>query len=179
VVPPGTETGPAWVTIAGVNAPSQNFTINTSAQITDSLGRSSSYTSVMLGGTWLGSDAQGSGCSRCTVRGTIHNDYDSVGRLTATTDELLHVTNLAYDAVRELIFSHRPKPGVVTAGAGHVAEAPLPVPKGNGSLCHRGTRQSGMCRKCAFRHNSPSTVSHFCNPGDTFRASVFCCKLLI
>jgi YD repeat-containing protein len=135
VVPPGTETGPAWVTIAGVNAPSQNFTINTSAQITDSLGRSSSYTSVMLGGTWLGSDAQGSGCSRCTVRGTIHNDYDSVGRLTATTDELLHVTNLAYDAVRELIFSHRPKPGVVTAGAGHVAEAPLPVPKGNGSLC--------------------------------------------
>jgi RHS repeat-associated protein len=98
VVPPGTETGPAWVTIAGVKSPSQNFTVNTSAQITDSLGHSSSYTSVMLGGTWLGSDAQGSGCSSCTVRGTIHNDYDSVGRLTATTDELLHVTNFAYDA---------------------------------------------------------------------------------
>jgi len=98
VVPPGTETGPAWVTIAGVNSPSQNFTVNTSAQITDSLGRSSIYTSVMLGGTWLGSDAQGSGCSSCTVRGTIHNDFDSAGRLTATTDELLHVTNLAYDA---------------------------------------------------------------------------------
>jgi hypothetical protein len=109
VVPPGTETGPAWVTIAGVNALSQNFTINTSAQITDSLGRSSSYTSVMLGGTWLGSDAQGSGCSRCTVRGTIHNDYDSVGRLTATTDELLLVTNLAYDAVPGIDIQPLPK----------------------------------------------------------------------
>jgi RHS repeat-associated protein len=98
IVPPGTETGPAWVTIAGVKSPSQNFTVNTSAQITDSLGRSSSYTSVMLGGLWLGSDAQGSGCSSCTVRGTIHNDYDSAGRLTASTDELLHVTNFVYDA---------------------------------------------------------------------------------
>jgi RHS repeat-associated protein len=98
VVPPGTETGPAWVTIAGVNAPSQNFTINTSAQITDSLGRSSSYTSVMLGGSWLGSDSQGSGCSSCTVRGTIHNDFDPVGNLLATTDELLHKTDFTYDA---------------------------------------------------------------------------------
>jgi hypothetical protein len=25
-----------------------------------------------------------------------------------------------------------------------------------------------------YRHNSPSTFSHFCNPDDTFRASVFC-----
>jgi large repetitive protein len=98
VVPPGTETGPAWVTIAGVNAPSQTFTVNTSAQITDSLGRSSSYTSVMLGGSWLGSDSQGSGCSSCTVRGTIHNDYDPVGNLLATTDELLHKTDFTYDA---------------------------------------------------------------------------------
>lgn len=98
LVPPGTETGPAWVTIAGVNAPSQTFTINTSAQITDSLGRSSSYTSVMLGGSWLGSDSQGSGCSSCTVRGTIHNDYDLVGNLLATTDELLHKTDFTYDA---------------------------------------------------------------------------------
>ncbi|HXO37244.1 MAG TPA: IPT/TIG domain-containing protein [Candidatus Acidoferrum sp.] len=98
VVPPGTETGPAWVTIAGVNAPSQNFIVSTSSQVTDSLGRSSSYTSVMLGGSWLGSDAQGSGCSSCTVRGTIHNDYDSVGHLTASTDELLHKTDFSYDA---------------------------------------------------------------------------------
>jgi YD repeat-containing protein len=98
VVPPGTETGPAWVTIAGVKAPSQTFTINTSAQITDSLGRSSSYTSVMLGGSWLGSDSQGSGCTSCTVRGTIHNDYDPVGNLLATTDELLHKTDFTYDA---------------------------------------------------------------------------------
>ena len=98
LVPPGTETGPAWVTIAGVNAPSQTFTINTSAQITDSLGRSSSYTSVMLGGSWLGSDSQGSGCSSCTVRGTIHNDYNPVGNLLATTDELLHKTDFTYDA---------------------------------------------------------------------------------
>ena len=56
----------------------------------------------MIGGMWLGSEAQGSGCSSCTVRGTIHNDYDSLGNLTASTDELLRVTNFAYDANQNL-----------------------------------------------------------------------------
>ena len=102
LVPPGDYSGPVNVTVAGITGPTQNFTVNTSAQITDSLGRSSSYTSIMIGGMWLGSDAQGSGCSSCTVRGTIHNDYDSLGNLTASTDALLRATNFAYDTNQNL-----------------------------------------------------------------------------
>ena len=98
LIPPGTESGPVGVFVATVGGPTQTFMVSTSAQITDSLGHSSSYTSVMIGGSWLGSDSQGSGCSSCTVRGTIHNDYDPVGNLLATTDELLHKTDFTYDA---------------------------------------------------------------------------------
>jgi RHS repeat-associated protein len=102
VVPPGDYTGPVNVTVAAVTGPTQNFTVSTGAQLTDALGHSSTYTSIMVGGTWVGSDSQGSGCSSCTVRGTIHNEYDSLGNLTATTDELLHTTNFAYDANQNL-----------------------------------------------------------------------------
>jgi RHS repeat-associated protein len=98
VVPPGTESGPVGVIVATVDGPTQTFTISTSAQVTDSLGHSSNYTSVMIGGSWLGSDSQGSGCSSCTVRGTVHNDYDPLGNLLATKDELLRETDFTYDA---------------------------------------------------------------------------------
>ena len=98
VVPPGTATGPVSVTVATVSGPTSTFTVNTTVQVTDSLGHSSSYTSAMVGGTWVGTDATGSGCTSCTVRGTIHDDYDSLGNLTAHTDELGRITNNAYDA---------------------------------------------------------------------------------
>jgi RHS repeat-associated protein len=101
-VPPGEYTGPVNVTVAQVTGPTQNFTLSTSSQITDALGNSSSYTSVMLAGSWLSADSTGSGCSSCTTRGTIHNDYDIYGNPTAETDELLHVTNYTYDASQNL-----------------------------------------------------------------------------
>jgi RHS repeat-associated protein len=99
VVPPGTATGPVSVAVATVSGPTSTFTVNTTVQITDSQGHSSSYTSAMIGGAWVGTDATGSGCTSCTIRGTIHDDYDpSTGNLTAHTDELGRITNNAYDA---------------------------------------------------------------------------------
>jgi RHS repeat-associated protein len=98
-VPPGAATGPVNVTVATVGGPTSTFTVNTSVQIVDSLGHSSSYTSAMIGGSWVGTDATGSGCTSCTLRGTIHDDYDpATGDLTAHTDELGRITNNAYDA---------------------------------------------------------------------------------
>ena len=68
LVPPGTATGPVSVTVATVSGPTSTFTVNTTVQITDSLGHSSSYTSAMIGGAWVGTDATGSGCTSCTIR---------------------------------------------------------------------------------------------------------------
>jgi RHS repeat-associated protein len=98
-VPPGAATGPVNVAVATVSGPTSTFTVNTSVQIVDSLGHSSSYTSAMIGGSWVGTDATGSGCTSCTLRGTIHDDYDpATGDLTAHTDELGRITNNVYDA---------------------------------------------------------------------------------
>jgi len=74
---------------------------------------------------------------------------------------------------RELRFSHCPKPGVVTGGAGHVAEAPLPIPNGNCSPSGIEARGNLECAvNVPYGDNWLSTSSHFCNLGNTFRASV-------
>ncbi len=99
VVPAGASTGTVNVTIGSVTAQSSSpFLITTSVQIADSFGRSSSYTSSILGGVWLGSSATGSGCSSCTVRGNISNTIDNIGNVLSTTDELGHITTYTYDA---------------------------------------------------------------------------------
>jgi RHS repeat-associated protein len=97
VVPSGATTGPVTIKVAGLTAES-SFSINSTVQVTDSAGHTSNYTSVMLGGSWYASDAQGSGCSSCSVRGTIHNDYDGAGNMLATTDELGRTKTYTYDA---------------------------------------------------------------------------------
>jgi RHS repeat-associated protein len=97
-VPPGTASGPVGVTVDSVVGPAVSFTLNATVQVTDSLGNVSSYTSQMVGGAWLGLSATGSGCSSCTVRGTISSTLDSLGNLLTTTDELGHVTTFTYDA---------------------------------------------------------------------------------
>ena len=97
-VPPGTATGPVGVVVATVGGPTSNFVLNTTVQVTDSLGHISSYTSAMLGGTWYNSSSTGSGCSSCTVRGTLNNTLDSTGNTLSHSDELGHVTSYTYDA---------------------------------------------------------------------------------
>ncbi len=98
VVPAGTETGPVSVTVAGMTAYGPTFEINSTIQLTDSLGHQSSYTSEMVGGKWYVSQAQGSGCSSCTVRGNRTNQYDNFGNVLSATDELGRVTTYTYDS---------------------------------------------------------------------------------
>src|SRR5581483_2076404 len=92
VVPPGAGTGTVNVTIGSSTAQSPSpFVITTSVQVADSFNRSSSYTSSILGGTWLVSSATGSGCSSCTVRGNVQSSFDAGGNLLSFTDELGHI----------------------------------------------------------------------------------------
>lgn len=97
-VPPGAATGPVGVVVAGVSGPTANFVVNTTVQVTDSLANVSSYTSQMQGGPWYYSSSTGSGCSSCTVRGTLSNTLDSTGNVLSHTDELGRVTSFTYDA---------------------------------------------------------------------------------
>jgi hypothetical protein len=66
-------------------------------------------------------------------------------------------------------------PGVVTGRfRGTLRKRRYPFPKG---MAASGIEAHGNL-ECAvnvpYRHNWPSTFSYFCNPGETFRASVFC-----
>ena len=103
VVPVGAATGSVTVTVAGITAQGPTFTLTSTAQLTDSLGNSTSYTTAMVGGQWYVSDAQGSGCSSCTLRGTTHYQYDGHGNIVSTTDALGHVTTYTYDAANDLL----------------------------------------------------------------------------
>ena len=57
----------------------------------------------MIGGDLCRTDATGSGCTSCTIRGTIHDDYNSLGILTAHTDEMQRIINNEYDADSNLL----------------------------------------------------------------------------
>jgi YD repeat-containing protein len=57
--------------------------------------------------SWVGSSSTGSGCSSCTVRGTISKTLDSVGNTLSITDELSHVTSFTYDAANNLAADRR------------------------------------------------------------------------
>ena len=102
VVPPGASTGPVTVEVGGRTVLGPVFTLTGSVQLTDSLGHQSTYNSVLAGGKWYVNNAQGSGCSSCTVRGTIQNQYDNFGNVTQTTDELGRVTSYTYDTSNDV-----------------------------------------------------------------------------
>jgi len=53
-------------------------------------------------GKWYMSNAQGSGCSSCTVRGNLLYQYDSVGNVLSATDELGDVTSYTYDSSNDV-----------------------------------------------------------------------------
>jgi RHS repeat-associated protein len=96
-VSPGTVGGPAGVTVAGLMY-TRNLVIKKTAYLTDSLGNTSTYVSEMWFGTWLSLSSSGSGCTSCSVRGTITNSFDLLGDMISTTDELGHVTTYTYDS---------------------------------------------------------------------------------
>jgi RHS repeat-associated protein len=102
-VPTGATTGPISVTVGNITGSGPTFNVMLNAQVTDSLGNQSSYTSSPFGGQWAFTDATGSGCSSCTARGTIHNQYDSNGNLLWTTDALDNTVSYQYDSSSNLI----------------------------------------------------------------------------
>jgi len=97
-VPPGATSGPVSAKVAGITYAGPEFTVRATNQITDSLNNVSNYTSSITAGKWAVVDSDGSGCSSCTVCGIIHQDYDSLGNSTSTTDALGHETTYTYDS---------------------------------------------------------------------------------
>ena len=96
VVPAGASTGPVTVEVANYTALGPTFTLTGTLLLTDSLGNQSTYSSVLAGGKWYVNNAQGSGCSSCTVRGNITEQYDNFGNVSQTTDELGNSTSYVY-----------------------------------------------------------------------------------
>ena len=98
-VPVGASTGPVTVQVTGVTADGPSFEVTSTVTLSDSLGHQTSYASVMVGGKWYVSTAQGSGCSSCTIRGSILKyQYDNFGNVQSTTDELGRTTSYTYDS---------------------------------------------------------------------------------
>jgi RHS repeat-associated protein len=97
-VPPGAATGPVTVEVAGTTATGPVFQVTMSLTLTDSMGHQTKYLSQMIGGKWYVNSSQGSGCSSCTLRGTIEKQYDGFGNVVLNTDELSHTTSYTYDS---------------------------------------------------------------------------------
>ena len=101
-VPDGAATGPVMVTVGGITYWGPTFTVAFNVQITDSLGNQTSFVSSLEGGQYSFTNAQGSGCSSCTTRGTVQNAYDAQGNVQQTTDALGNTTVYEYDSSNNL-----------------------------------------------------------------------------
>jgi YD repeat-containing protein len=114
IVPAGASTGPVTVEVASITVDGPVFQITSSVQLSDSFGHQTTYSSVISGGKWYVSSAQGSGCSSCTLRGNIQYQYDANGNLLSTTDELGHTTSYSYDSNNDVTSVAQPS---VSGGA--------------------------------------------------------------
>jgi len=94
----GTSTGPVSVSVGSITAYGPWFTLSTTVNLTDSLGNPTTYVSQKIGGKWVPTTSQGSGCSSCTLRGTIQQTYDSRGNVLTKTSELGATTTYTYDS---------------------------------------------------------------------------------
>jgi len=93
----GTSSGNVTVTVAGTTAQGPPFFLTSGLTLTDSLGNTTTYNAQVVSGIWQVTDSQGSGCSSCTQRGTIHKTYDGQGNVLTQTDELSRTTTNTYD----------------------------------------------------------------------------------
>jgi RHS repeat-associated protein len=101
-VPDGASTGPVTVTVGNITTQGPTFTVAFNITLADSLNNQTTYNSSPTGGQWLYSQAQGSGCSSCTTRGTVQNLYDELGNLISMTDALGNTTIYQYDSSNNL-----------------------------------------------------------------------------
>jgi YD repeat-containing protein len=108
VVPDGATSGPVNAIVGNITGVGPTFTVKLTAQLTDSLGNASTYISSVFGGQWAYTDSDGSGCSSCSTRGTIHNQYDSNGNLLWTTDALGNTVSYKYDSSNNQISQFAP-----------------------------------------------------------------------
>jgi len=108
VVPAGITTGPVSANVAGNSAQGPVFTLTSSVTLTDSLSHTSTYASAVVGGRWLLTDSQGSGCSTCNVRGNTHASLDAVGNVVASTDPMGNVTTNTYYSTNDLHTQTKP-----------------------------------------------------------------------
>ncbi len=90
--------GPVGVGVATTYVFGPTFHPTSTANLTDSLGNQTTYTSEQIAGRWLPLKVQGSGCSSCSLRGTISYTYDSNGNALSRTDENGHNTTYTYDS---------------------------------------------------------------------------------
>ncbi len=90
--------GPVGVGVATEYAFGPTFNITSKATLTDSLTNQTTYTSEQIGGRWVPLNVQGSGCSSCSLRGTISYTYDANGNALSRTDENGNTTTYTYDA---------------------------------------------------------------------------------
>jgi YD repeat-containing protein len=102
-VPAGAASGPVGVGVATEYAFGPTFNLTSIGQLTDSLGNQTTYTSELIGGRWVPLSVQGSGCSSCTLRGTISNNYDRNGNAISKTEELGRTSTYTYDAYGDLL----------------------------------------------------------------------------
>jgi RHS repeat-associated protein len=90
--------GPVGVGVASTYVFGPTFHPTSTANLTDSLGNQTTYTSEQIAGRWLPLKVQGSGCSSCSLRGTISYTYDSNGNALSRTDENGNTTTYTYDS---------------------------------------------------------------------------------
>jgi len=96
--PSGASSGQVNVGVGGMWFWGPTYTLTFKAQLTDSLNNPTTYISQLTGGKWVPASSQGSGCSSCTLRGTISYTYDAQGNPLSRTDELGHTTTYTNDS---------------------------------------------------------------------------------
>jgi RHS repeat-associated protein len=114
-VPTGTSTGPVSVTVGAVVGTGPSFTLQSLSQISDSLGNQTQYTSIVSGGIFFTSGSNGSGCSSCTLRGSVNRTTDSNGNMLTSTDDLGNTSSYAYDPSNNMTSASRPLNSTATA----------------------------------------------------------------
>jgi YD repeat-containing protein len=109
---------------------------------------------IVTGVTWHVTDVTGAGCSSCSSRGNIHNDYDNQGNLLDRIDPLGHTTN--YDNLSHLLsvlHKNSPTPTDLT----HLGSSlPPQVP----SQTFSGTQRVSSIRKPLCISTAPDIMIH-------------------
>jgi RHS repeat-associated protein len=101
-VPSVASTGPVAVQTGNITGQGPTFTVVFTSTLTDSQGHQTTYTSQLFGNQWLFTNAQGSGCSSCSDRGNIVNQYDSLGNTLWSADPLGYTKINRYDGSNNL-----------------------------------------------------------------------------